>query len=191
MFQSRFAALLTLPLLAACGSNMPSVRPFPSGDGIQLLEGPTHIGNDQAGGQAFANGPAKAARVCSLVSMPTAARVHVQVVNLRNAETISNLLTINGKAFPLPVTLERDPYNTTSVATSASPVETVILDEGPTEICLVSGIMKWGGVDDFEVDGLVLWVDGIEPSRIHVRKGLTLGQPPPSSPPSVPWGKHQ
>ncbi len=184
--------LAALTLVTGCAGAAPHVRPFPAGDAVQLLDGPTHLGNDQAGGQTFAHGPAVAARVCSLVSMPVVATVHLQVMNLRNSETISNLLTVNGKAFPLPVTLERDPYNQTSVATSASPVHTVTLEEGPTEICLVAGIMKQGGLDDFEVDGMVLYVEGIDPSRITVSRGSTLGAPPAAtSPPSTLWGKHQ
>lgn len=188
-YRTILIALVTFA--AGCAGRSPHVRPFPAGDAIQLLDGPTHLGNDQAGGQTFANGPAVAARICSLVSMPTAATVHLQVVNLRNSETISNLLTVNGKAFPLPVTLERDPWNTTSVATSASPVHTVTLEEGPTEVCLVAGVMKNQGLDDFEVDGLVLYVEGVDLDKIGIRRGLVLGRPPPSAPPSTPWGKNQ
>lgn len=184
-------ALLLAVATAACGASQRSVRPFPSGDAIPLLGGPVHLGNDHAGGQAFTSGEATAARVCSLVNMPAAADVHVQVVNVRMTETLSDLLTVNGKAFPLPVTLERDPYNQTSVATSQSPVHTMRLEEGPSEICLVAGQMRWGGLDDFEVDDVVLYVDGIDPAKVAVRRGLVLGRPPASVPPSVPWGKNQ
>ena len=179
--------------LAACGGAQHSVRPFPSGDAVALLDGPVHLGSDRAGGQAFTSGGAVAARVCSLVDMPVGGDVHVQVVNLRLTETLSNLLTVNEKAIPLPVTLERDVLNKTSVATAASPVHTVHLDEGPSEICLVAGKMGYGygDLDDFEADNILVYVEGIDPKTIHVRRGLTLGRPPASMPPSVPWGKNQ
>jgi hypothetical protein len=176
----------------ACGGAQHNARPYPSGDAIPLLDGPVHLGNDSAGGQAFTTGGAVGARVCSLVNMPEAADVHVQVVNVRMTETLSDLLTINGKAYPLPVTLERDPMNTTSVATAQSPVHTVRLEQGPSEICLVAGKMMWGGgLDDFEVDNILFYVEGIETTKVSVRRGLVLGKPPASMPPSTPWGTNQ
>lgn len=194
MFAKLTQSLVLAASLAvvACGGAQHSVRPFPSGDTVPLLEGPVHLGNDEAGGQSFTSGGAVAARVCSLVDLPVAADVHLQVVNLRMTETLSNLLTVNGKAIPLPVTLERDPWNKTSVATSASPVHTVHLEEGPSEICLVAGKMVYGGgLDDFEVDNVVLYVEGIDTKAIRVRRGLSMGRPPSSRPPSTPWGKDQ
>jgi hypothetical protein len=187
-------ALLAVSLAlaaTACSGTQAGVRPFPSGDAIALLDGPVHLGNDAAGGQAFTSGSAVGARVCSLVDMPEAADVHVQVVNVRMTETLSNLLTINGKGYPLPVTLERDWSNTTSVATSQSPIHTVHLEEGPSEICLVAGKMMIGGLDDFEVDNVLLYVSGIDVAKVRVRRGLILGNPPASHPPSTPWGKDQ
>lgn len=180
-------ALLSL----ACAGAHPGVRPFPSGDAIPLLDGPVRLGNDQASGQAFTSGDARAARVCSLVNMPAEADVHVQVQNVRMTETVTDLLTINGKAFPLPITLEQDPYNLTSVATTQSPVHTVHLEAGPSEICLVAGVRRLGGLDDFEVDQIVMYVEGMDPAKVSVRRGLTMGRPGPSNPPSVTWGKNQ
>lgn len=185
------ALAVFVPLVTACAGPQHTVHPYPSGDAIPLLDGPVHLGNDSAGGQAFTAGGALAARVCSLVDLPTPADVHIQVQNLRMTETLSNLLTVNDKAIPLPVTLERDPFNMTSVATTASPIHTVHLDEGPSEICLVAGKMTWGGLDDFQVDNVVMYVDGVDVNKIHVRRGLTLGRPPASRPPSTPWGKDQ
>lgn len=182
---------LLFSLLSACGHAPPKVTPFPHGDAIQLLEGPMHLGDDKAGGQAFPAGLASSARVCSLVNMPDAADVYVQVLEVRNTETLSNLLTINGRPYPLPMTLERDAANQTSNAMSASPVERVRLDQGPSEICLVAGQRTNGDVDDFEVAGLTLFVEGVDVRGIGVRRGLMLGTPPPSTPPSAPWGQQQ
>lgn len=191
MFKLALLAASLAFVAVACGGSQHGVRPFPSGDAIPLFDGPVHLGNDQAGGQAFTTGSAVGARVCSLVHLPEAADVHVQVLNVRMTETLSNLLTINGKGYPLPVTLERDWANSTSVATTQSPVQTVHLEEGPSEICLVAGKMVVGGLDDFEVDNIMLYVSGIDVAKIHVRRGLVLGKPPASHPPSTPWGKDQ
>jgi len=136
---------------------------------------------------------ASAARICSLVNLPETIPVYLQVVNLRNSETLSNQMTVNGKPFVLGITLERDPRQVTPLSTQTSPVFPVTLEAGPSEICLVAGRMTTmeGDVDDFEVERLVLFVDKIDPDKISVRKGLTLGEPPNSLPPSRPWGSIQ
>jgi hypothetical protein len=46
-------------------------------------------------------------------------------------------------------------------------------------------------VDDYEVERLVLFVGSIDPEKIAARKGLSLGEPAPSKPPSRPWGANQ
>ena len=135
---------------------------------------------------------ATAARVCSLVNLPESAHVYLQAVNLRNSETLSNQMTVNGKAFVLGITLERDPREVTPLSTQTSPVFPVTLEAGPSEICLVAGRkMDTGDIDDFELERLVLFVDNIDPGKIAVRKGLGLGGPPESQPPSRPWGANQ
>jgi hypothetical protein len=158
---------------------------------VNLLAGPTHLGDNRAGSQNFTSGPATAARVCSLVNLPMTLDTNIQVMNLRNSETLTNLLTVNGKAFPLGVTLERDPREVTPNSMSVSPVFFVRLEAGPSEVCLVAGQKSNGDVDDFEVDQVVLYVQGIDPAAIAVRRGLELGTPPPAQPPSRPWGAQQ
>jgi len=178
-----------LLVLAACGGSAPRSE-YPPGTPIDLLNGPAHLGNNRAGSQNFTSGMASGARVCSLINLPETTPVYLQVVNLRNSETLSNQLTVNGKPFALGITLERDPRQETPLSTQTSPVFPVTLDAGPSEICLVAGrvMTAEGDVDDFEVDRLVLFVDKIDPDKIAVRKGLTLGGSPNSHPPSRPWG---
>ena len=192
MFNSfRTVAPIVACLATACGAASPQVTDFPHGEAIQLLDGPAHLGDDRANGQNFPSGAASAARVCSLVNMPATADVYVQVMEVRQTETLSNLLTVNGRPYPLPMTLERDPGDRTSNAMSSSPVQRVRLDQGPSEICLVAGHKADGDVDDFEVAGMTLFVEGVDPHDIGVRRGLTMGQPAPTEPPSVPWGQRQ
>lgn len=181
-----------LLVVAACGGSTPRSE-YPPGTPIELLNGPAHLGNNRAGSQNFTSGMASAARVCSLVNMPEDAPVYLQVINLRNSETLSNQMTVNGKPFVLGITLERDPRQETPLSTQTSPVFPVTLEAGPSEICLVAGRMLDldGDVDDFEVERLVLFVNDIDPEKIAVRKGLSLGEPPPSTPPSRPWGANQ
>jgi len=183
---------LILGAFVGCGG-APSAR-FPPGVPIHLLNGPTHLGDNRAGAQNFTSGQATAARVCSLINLPVNAEVNIQVVNLRNSETLSNLLTVNGKSFPLGVTLERDPREMSEVTSNsmqASPVFFVRLDAGPSEVCLVSGLRRNNDLDDFEVDQVVLYVQGIDPAAVGVRRGLELGTPQPTQPPSRPWGQQQ
>jgi hypothetical protein len=113
--------------------------------------------------------------------MPEEASVYLQVINLRNSETLSNQLTVNGKPFVLGITLERDTRaQVTPLSTQTSPVFPVKLEAGPSEICLVAGQMAYGELDDYEVERVVLFVDDIDPDKIAVRKGLSLGEPAPS-----------
>jgi hypothetical protein len=175
---------------AGCGAS-PQRSKFPPGYPVPLLHGPVHLGDNRAGSQNFPSGHASAARICSLVNLPSAADVHVQVVNVRNTETLGDVLTVNGRPFPLGITLERDPRGITPNATTSSPVFPVRLEKGPSEICLVSGLKLNGDVDDFEVDQVVLFVDDFEPDEVEVRRGLGLGSPPPAAPPSQPWGTGQ
>lgn len=193
MVRSSLGAFFLAAVLAtesmACGPT--GASRFPQGEPIQLLSEPAHLGNNSAGGQNFSSGPATAARLCSLVSMPVATDANLQVLNVKNTETLSDLLTVNGKAFPLGISLERDPREVTPNATSLSPVFFVHLDAGPSEICLVAGQKPTGDVDDFEVDQVTMFVQGIDPSTISVRRGLGMGAPPPSLPPSQPWGQTQ
>ena len=179
-------------VLAACGGSTPRSN-YPPGVPVELLNGPAHLGNNRAGSQNFTSGTASAARICSLVNMPETAPVFLQVINLRNSETLSNQLTVNGKPFVLGITLERDPREESPLSTQTSPVFPVTLEAGPSEICLVAGRMtnSGGDVDDFEVERLVLFVDDIDTDKIAVRKGLSLGEPAPSMPPSRPWGVNQ
>jgi hypothetical protein len=184
------AVLVALVPLVGCAA-APALSPFPHGDAIQLLDHPAHLGDDRATGQSFPNGPATAARTCSLVNMPRTADVYIQVRDVRETESLSDVMTVNGRPYPLPITLERDPRGQTSNATSASPVERVHLEQGPSEICLVAGHRLNGDIDDFEVEALTMFVEGVDPGSIFVRRGLDQGRPQPSYPPSVPWGQRQ
>jgi hypothetical protein len=187
--KTRFLMILGM-WVGGCGGSHLEADYIP-GEPINLLDGPVHLGNDIAHGQSFPNGPAAAARICSLVSLPDATDAFINVRNVRSTETVSNQLTVNGKPFALPMTLERDPYGVTSNATTISPVARVHLDDGPSEICLVSGRKSNGDLDDFEVDQVVLYVRDFSADRVVVRRGLTLGRPPAVYPPSVPWGREQ
>lgn len=187
---SFFIAAVLATGSSACGGSGGASR-FPQGDPIPLLAEPAHLGNNQAGSQNFTSGPASGARLCSLVSLPVATQTNIQVQNVRNTETLSDLLTVNGKAFPLGISLERDPREVTPNSTSLSPVFFVQLEAGPSEICLVAGQKSNGDVDDFEVDQVTMFVQGIDPRSVSVRRGLVMGAPPPSAPPSQPWGQTQ
>jgi hypothetical protein len=156
-----------------------------------LLDGPAHLGDNLAEGQDFPNGDAAAARVCSLVSLPEPAMAYLEVQNVRHTESLGDLVTVNDKPIRLPMTLERDPRGTSSNSTTASPIELVSLSAGPSEICLVSGVRPSGDLDDFEIDQLVLFVQGIDAANIQVRRNLSLGAPAPVLAPSVPWGRDQ
>jgi len=177
-------------LLGACGGSTPR-SDFPPGYPIDLLNGPAHLGDNRAGSQNFPSGMAQAARICALVQLPKSTIAYVQAVNVRNSETLSNQVTVNGAPFALGITLERDPAGVTPLSTQTSPVFSVQLESGPSEICLVAGKKLNGDVDDFEVDQLVLFVDDMDPDDVPVRRGLGLGAPPPSYPPSKPWGAGQ
>lgn len=185
------AAAASTLMTAACAGAPARITPFPAGHAILLLDGPAHLGDNRAGGQSFTNGDAVAARVCSLVNLPRPTMAYVQVQNVRQTESLGDLLTVNGKPIRLPITLERDPRGISSNATSASPVELVSLAAGPSEICLVSGQRPCGDLDDFEVDQVVLFVQGIDEEEVSVRRNLVMGRPAPTAPPSVPWGRDQ
>ena len=182
---------LTLAPSAGCGGSEPGLSRYPPGHAVALLSEPAHLGDNRAGSQNFPAGAATAARLCALVSLPATADAYLQAINLRNSETLSNQLTVNGKPFVLGITLERDPRGVTPISTVTSPVFSVRLEAGPSEICLVAGRKTNGDVDDFEVDQVMLFVEGIDPESINVRRGLVLGAPPPSYPPSQPWGANQ
>lgn len=187
---SLFLAMVCSLAAAACGAS-PVRSKFPPGYPIPLLNGPVHLGDNRAGSQNFPSGHAVAARVCSLVNLPNAAGVHLQVMNIRNTETLGDVLTVNGRPFPLGITLERDPRGLTPNAVTSSPVFPARLEKGPSEICLASGQKLNGDVDDFEVDQVILFVDDFEPDEVEVRRGLGLGSPAPTEPPSQPWGTGQ
>lgn len=174
---------------AACSST--GASRFPQGEPIQLLSEPAHLGNNSAGSQNFPSGHATAARLCSLVNMPVATDANVQVLNVKNTETLSDQLTVNGKAFPLGISLERDSREVTPNSTMLSPIFFVHFDAGPSEVCLVAGQRLNGDIDDFEVDQVTLFVQGIDPAAISVRRGLGMGTPPPVLSPSQPWGQTQ
>ncbi len=180
-----------LPLTLACGGAALPKGEYLPGAPVALFDGPVHLGNDVAGGQAFASGPAIAARACTLVDVPEPTDALIQVQDIRSTETVSDQLVVNGKAFALPMTLERDPRGVTSNAMTVSPVEQLRLDAGPSEVCLVAGKKSDGDIDDFEVAQVVLYVRDIDASDVSVRRGLLLGEPPPVSRPSVPWGRQQ
>lgn len=187
---SSFLVMASSLAVTACGAS-PVRSKFPPGYPVPLLNGPVHLGDNRAGSQNFPTGQATAARTCSLANLPNGADVHLQVVNVRNTETLGDVLTVNGRPFPLGITLERDPRGVTPNATTTSPIFPVHLDKGPSEICLASGLKLNGDVDDFEVDQVVLFVDDFEPDKVEVRRGLGLGAPAPAAPPSQPWGTGQ
>lgn len=181
-------AVALAPMLG-CGPAEPAR--YPPGVAIALLGGPVHLGDNQAGSQNFSSGPATGARLCSLVNLPRPAYAHLQAINVQNTETLGDILTVNGVSYPLGITLERDPRGVTPNAMKASPVFQLQLEKGPSEICLVSGLKLNGDVDDFQVDQLNLYVQGVDAVEVDVRQGLGMGNPPPSAPPSTPWGRNQ
>ncbi|HQY64828.1 MAG TPA: hypothetical protein PK141_25720 [Polyangiaceae bacterium] len=186
------ATLVSLAaLVSACGSAPAPFALFPSGQSVLLLDAPVHLGDNRAGGQSFPNGTAEAGRICSLVNLPRAAQAYLQVSNVRQSESLGDMVTINGRGISLPMTLERDHAGVTPNATTASPIHAVSLPAGPSEICLVAGMRQCGDLDDFEVDQLALFVQGIDEREISVRRNLTQGRPAPTAPPSVPWGRDQ
>lgn len=201
--RSIFCQLAVLPFVASivgCASGgrttspapQQGYSPYPSGASVALLGHPVHLGDNRATGQNWQSGPATASMHCSLVNMPRATEATLQVVNVRNTETVTDLLTVNQQRFPLGITLEQDAYRgVTPNAMTASPMFRVRLEAGPSQICLVAGVRLSGDVDDFEVDEVMLYTDPSLAGRIQVRHDLTLGAPPPSAPPSSPWGQQQ
>ncbi len=189
---SSLFVLLTAGSLVACGGGSPGpLTPFAGAHAIALLEGPVHLGDNRAGGQSFPNGEAEAGRICSLINLPRPTFAYLQVKNVRQTESLGDMITVNGKGTSLPMTLERDPHGVSSNATSASPLDPVSLPAGPSEICLVAGQRPCGDLDDFEVDQIVLFVQGIDENEISVRRSLMLGRPAPTLPPSLPWARDQ
>jgi hypothetical protein len=187
------AALALALALAGCASRPAPAPLYPRPDAppIELTDGPLHLGDDRATSQHFPAGPALGARYCALVSVPFSVSAFVRVRDVRGSETLANVLTVNGKAYPLPVTFERDPMGMTSNAMAASPMQQVRLEQGPSEICLVAGQKPCGDLDDFEVSGVDVFVDGLDPRDVAVRKNLVLGTPAPWPRPGVPWGQRQ
>jgi hypothetical protein len=123
--------------------------------------------------------------------MPRTADVYLQVRDLRHSETLTNVLRVNNATYPLPITLEQDPRGITPNAMAASPVQRVRLEQGPSMVCLVAGQRLSGDVDDFEVEGLTMFVEGVDVREVLVRRGMTDGAPPPVMPVSVTWGAQQ
>jgi hypothetical protein len=116
---------------------------------------------------------------------------YLEIQNVRHTESLGDVVTINDQPIRLPITLERDPRGVSSNSTSATPIERVSLPAGPSEICLSSGLRPFGDLDDYEVDQMVLHVQGVDPDEVQVRRNLSLGRPAPTTPPSVPWGRDQ
>jgi hypothetical protein len=165
---------------------------FPMSEGIPLLGRPVHLGNNVATGQNWVHGESIAAMNCSLVNLPRSVDGFVQVVGVRNTETLANQLTVNEHAFALPITLEQGHFGgITPSATHQSPLYRVRLPEGPSQVCLIAGQRVSGDVDDFEVDEILLFVEGIRPEHVAVRSGLTRGTPAPTLPNASPWGQQQ
>lgn len=176
--------------LAGCGGSSPMAR-FPAGHQVLLLDGPVHLGDNRAYGQNFTTGESGGARICSLITLPQPTLAYMQIQNVRQTESLGDEVTVNKKPIRLPITLERDPRGLSSNATSASPMELVSLPAGPSEICVVAGQRPCGDLDDFELDQIVLFVQGVDENAISVRRGLTDGAPAPTRPPSIPWGVYQ
>lgn len=165
---------------------------FPRAAGVPLLGAPVHLGNNRATGQNWSNGEASAALHCSLVNLPREAEGFVQILGLRNTETLADQVLVNEQSFSLPITLEQGIYGgVTPSATRLSPLYPVRLPAGPSQVCLVAGQQASGDVDDFEVDEILLFAEGIPAEQITVRKGLTRGTPPPTMPNASPWGQRQ
>lgn len=185
------AGFLLSSLITGCGAT-PAPRDFPSAPGLPLLGHPVHLGNNMATGQNWAHGEATAAIHCSLVNLPREADSFVQVVGIRNTETLADQLQVNGQTFALPITLEQGTYGgITPSATRQSPLYKVRLPAGPSQVCLVAGERARGDVDDFEVDEVLLFAEGIPPEQIAINKGLTRGAPAPTLPNATTWGQHQ
>ena len=194
------AALVLLSTTAGCRRSgdaavfapPPPSLAFPVSRGVPLLQHPVHLGNNVATGQNWVHGASTAAMICSLVNLPRSVEGFVQVVGVRNTETLANQLTVNERSFALPITLEQGQFGgVTPSATQQSPLYRVRLPEGPSQVCLVAGQRGSGDVDDFEVDELLLFADGIHPEYIAVRSGLTRGTPAPTVPNAIPWGQQQ
>ncbi|MCS6901131.1 MAG: hypothetical protein RMJ98_16135 [Myxococcales bacterium] len=178
---------------------------FPTSQGVPLLGRPVHLGNNVATGQNWVHGESSAAMNCSLVNLPRPVDGFVQVIGIRNTETLANQLIgirntetlanqlmVNEHAFALPITLEQREFGgITPSATQQSPLYRVRLPEGPSQVCLVAGQRVSGDIDDFEVDEILLFAEGIRPEHIAVRRGLTRGTPAPTVPNASPWGQQQ
>jgi hypothetical protein len=179
-------------LLMACSPNAGrpvAVPPLPGGQ-LVLLDH-VHLGDDLADGQAFVFGSSIGARVCSLVNLPMPTEVYVEVRGLRFSESLADQLTINGEAHPLPMTLERNCFPSTSNAMEASSGVWAHLSQGPSEVCLVAGRRLNGDIDDFEVAAVVMYLRGVDPFQVGVRSMAPLGTPPQPYRPSAPWGQWQ
>ena len=177
--------------LFACGGALPPAHLFPTGKAVLLLDRPVHLGDNVAGGQAFSQGDADASRLCTLVHLPRPSNAHLRVEGLRNSESLKDVITVNGQAFALPITLERDPAGVSSNATAAAPLYPVVLPEGPSEVCIVSGVRPCGDLDDFEVDQVELYLQEVSSSDVSVRRNLGMGRPLPVNRPSKTWGQEQ
>lgn len=178
---------------AACSINTRPVEPprAPVGSTHVLLQS-VHLGDNRADGQAFGTGASAGARVCALVSLPSGgADVTLRIQGLRNSEVLADVLTVNGRRFPLGITLERSAYPSTSNAMVGAPVFHDHLIGGPNQICLVAGERPSGDLDDFEVEQVLVDVHGVPPGQVAVNVLTAEGTPPLGAPPSLPWGTVQ
>lgn len=186
------SALATLVVgSTACSVNTRQPdAPRPSGSTHVVLQS-VHLGDNLADGQAFGNGAAAGARACAIVSVPSGgADVSLRVQGLRSSEVLADVLTVNGRRYPLGITLERG-QQSTSNATVGAPVFQDRLVGGGNQVCLVAGVRPTGDLDDFEVEQVLLDVHGVSAGQVSVNVLAPEGTPPVGAPPSVTWGSLQ
>ncbi len=176
--------------LAGCSVNTRPAEAPTQGSTHVVLQS-VHLGDNQADGQAFGVGAAVGARACAIVSVPSGgAEVSLRVQGLRSSEVLSDVLTINGRRYPLGITLERGPASTSN-ATVGAPVFQDRLVGGGNQLCLVAGVRQSGDLDDFEVEQVLLDVHGLPAGQVSVNVLAPEGTPPVGAPPSLTWGSVQ
>ncbi|MCC6648501.1 MAG: hypothetical protein IT374_23395 [Polyangiaceae bacterium] len=169
----------------------PPEAPTHTGSTHVILQS-VHLGDNLADGQAFGAGASSGARACALVSVPSGgAEITVRVQGLRSTEVLSDVLTINGRRYPLGITLERGATPWTSNATVGAPAFSDRLVAGGNQLCLVAGARSSGDLDDFEVEQVLVDVHGVPAGQVSVNVLAPEGTPGIGAPPSLPWGAVQ
>lgn len=151
-----------------------------------------HLGDNLADGQAFGTGASVGARACAIISVPPGgAEATIRVQGLRSSEVLSDVLSVNGRRYPLGITLERGASPSTSNATVGAPAFQDHLVGGGNQVCLVAGVRPSGDLDDFEVEQVLVDVHGVSSGLVSVNVLAPEGSPQIGAPPSLPWGAVQ